>query len=101
MAAAQNIVARLVGQQDPQNRQRERPAASQCRRMVPDPMQGKEIALAGQRWLAQAKVPHEQGPGTRRGEDADNEQAERHPGDRANRRWSRIRVLSSPGAKGR
>ena len=75
MVAAEKIVPRLVGQQNPQQRQREGPAAGQRRGMIPDPVQGEKITLVDQRRLAQAKILHEQRAGARGGEDTHHQQA--------------------------
>ena len=74
MVPAQKIVPRLVGQQNPQQRQREGPAAGQRRAMSPDPVQGEQIALVDQWWLAQAKILHEQGARARGGENTHHQQ---------------------------
>ena len=93
MAAAEEIVPRLVGQQNPQKRQRERPATGQRRGMIPDPVQREKIALVGQRWLVQAKVAHEQRARARGGEDTHHQQAKGQPGNGVGRPLRKIREL--------
>ena len=70
MMPAKEIVAGLMSQENPQQRERERPAAGQRPRMLPDPVQGENIPVAYQRWLAEAKILHQQSPGAGSGEDA-------------------------------
>ena len=75
MVTAEEEVACLVRQQNPQQGQGKRPAAGQGGGVTPNPMQRKKVTLIHQRRLPQAEILHKQGAGAGGGENTHDQQA--------------------------